>query len=107
MSFDVLELPDTGRIVETCVQPHAMLSQLEIRKRMLGIASSLPDRDLHRRVVAVQANNGVETLLKIFALIEAGAIPAPFPINTPKETCLLYTSPSPRDATLSRMPSSA
>ena len=27
----------------------------------------------------------------------------PLPINT----CLLYTSPSPRDATLSRMPSSA
>ena len=26
--------------------------------------------------------------------------------NSPK-TCLLYTSPSPRDATLSRMPSSA
>ena len=25
----------------------------------------------------------------------------------PVETCLLYTSPSPRDATLSRMPSSA
>ena len=25
----------------------------------------------------------------------------------PKKTCLLYTSPSPRDATLSRMPSSA
>ena len=25
----------------------------------------------------------------------------------PPETCLLYTSPSPRDATLSRMPSSA
>ena len=25
----------------------------------------------------------------------------------PDETCLLYTSPSPRDATLSRMPSSA
>ena len=24
-----------------------------------------------------------------------------------KNTCLLYTSPSPRDATLSRMPSSA
>ena len=27
--------------------------------------------------------------------------------NTLIETCLLYTSPSPRDATLSRMPSSA
>ena len=28
-------------------------------------------------------------------------------LNLPRETCLLYTSPSPRDATLSRMPSSA
>ena len=28
-------------------------------------------------------------------------------IGQPKVTCLLYTSPSPRDATLSRMPSSA
>ena len=27
--------------------------------------------------------------------------------NTPSMICLLYTSPSPRDATLSRMPSSA
>ena len=27
--------------------------------------------------------------------------------QTEKEICLLYTSPSPRDATLSRMPSSA
>ena len=31
-----------------------------------------------------------------------------FPHNTPiADGCLLYTSPSPRDATLSRMPSSA
>ena len=28
-------------------------------------------------------------------------------LASPPETCLLYTSPSPRDATLSRMPSSA
>ena len=28
-------------------------------------------------------------------------------ININSKTCLLYTSPSPRDATLSRMPSSA
>ena len=31
----------------------------------------------------------------------------PFPGAAPEEVCLLYTSPSPRDATLSRMPSSA
>ena len=29
------------------------------------------------------------------------------PVPVLKEICLLYTSPSPRDATLSRMPSSA
>ena len=29
------------------------------------------------------------------------------PLSAPLSTCLLYTSPSPRDATLSRMPSSA
>ena len=28
-------------------------------------------------------------------------------VNDPVNACLLYTSPSPRDATLSRMPSSA
>ena len=28
-------------------------------------------------------------------------------LNEPSVVCLLYTSPSPRDATLSRMPSSA
>ena len=32
---------------------------------------------------------------------------ANFEISTPMMACLLYTSPSPRDATLSRMPSSA
>ena len=35
------------------------------------------------------------------AVREAGGVPKEF------NTCLLYTSPSPRDATLSRMPSSA
>ena len=35
--------------------------------------------------------------------------PTPEPTQTPEEakTCLLYTSPSPRDRTRSRMPSSA
>ena len=31
----------------------------------------------------------------------------PFPLREKRETCLLYTSPSPRDRTRSRMPSSA
>ena len=41
----------------------------------------------------------------------SGIIPEPIGnshfVHVPYNTCLLYTSPSPRDATLSRMPSSA
>ena len=36
-----------------------------------------------------------------------GAIGVNGPAQQQAEPCLLYTSPSPRDATLSRMPSSA
>ena len=40
------------------------------------------------------------------AAIAAGSSATPT-TPTPKHTCLLYTSPSPRDGLLSRMPSSA
>ena len=55
--------------------------------------------------------------LKVFALIEVditrgnlNPLPlavSPLAIDEQSRNCLLYTSPSPRDATLSRMPSSA
>ena len=45
---------------------------------------------------SVEANNGV-----------AVSFPVSLNPNDEVDTCLLYTSPSPRDATLSRMPSSA
>ena len=38
---------------------------------------------------------------------EVGIAPRHAPLLTALKPCLLYTSPSPRDATLSRMPSSA
>ena len=37
----------------------------------------------------------------------SGMVLKPEPIYKAHNSCLLYTSPSPRDATLSRMPSSA
>ena len=41
-------------------------------------------------------------------IVDSKGEPATFPLNSGDTyTCLLYTSPSPRDATLSRMPSSA
>ena len=39
--------------------------------------------------------------------ITRGSNPTPLRLGTPAQTCLLYTSPSPRDRTRSRMPSSA
>ena len=43
-----------------------------------------------RQAVSVQRRDGIQP-----------------PLNPPLTTCLLYTSPSPRDGLLSRMPSSA
>ena len=40
-------------------------------------------------------------------LIAVGFIINMFGVDNKHKSCLLYTSPSPRDATLSRMPSSA
>ena len=45
-------------------------------------------------------------IARVFDELGIDIIEAGFPIASPGD-CLLYTSPSPRDATLSRMPSSA
>ena len=62
----------------------------------------------------VMAMAGKITVAEVEELVPAGELD-PNQIHTPgvfvqrifQGTCLLYTSPSPRDATLSRMPSSA
>ena len=51
-----------------------------------------------REEIIQQMETGRTTLLKLEGAID---------VLTQIEDCLLYTSPSPRDATLSRMPSSA
>ena len=43
----------------------------------------------------------------IYGSLAAGDIGTHFPSNKENINCLLYTSPSPRDGLLSRMPSSA
>ena len=58
------------------------------------------------------ARLGLETGLRAAGLrwrtaLTAWVPPASLLVGTLANTCLLYTSPSPRDATLSRMPSSA
>ena len=60
----------------------------------------LPAIDVHGR-------NAVNFLISFFIYVMVSAILCVVLIGIPFLICLLYTSPSPRDATLSRMPSSA
>ena len=65
------------------------------------------NRDPRNRVVTVAYYGLVRpSLFEIYADTDA-ADAQWFNINALPKFCLLYTSPSPRDATLSRMPSSA
>ena len=60
-------------------------------------------------VIETDDERGVTTIAKpmgVIACILPSTNPGATPINN-MMICLLYTSPSPRDATLSRMPSSA
>ena len=61
--------------------------------------------DLNIPMVAAAMDTVTESRLAI-ALAQEGGIGIVHK-NMSLESCLLYTSPSPRDATLSRMPSSA
>ena len=58
--------------------------------------------------VRVRENESLESALKRFkrSCAKSGVL-AEVRKREHYESCLLYTSPSPRDATLSRMPSSA
>ena len=64
-------------------------------QRAVDAQGGLPDEDfrtLYKKMLAYYADHNAD-------------FSRPYPHAI--ETCLLYTSPSPRDATLSRMPSSA
>ena len=61
-------------------------------------------------VTAGPPTNDILAVTETFAAVDGdsgGTTPSVLSSDTINGTCLLYTSPSPRDATLSRMPSSA
>ena len=73
------------------------LATLAKRFRQLA-APRIADSSLERLARDVQGGDGDSSTKRLLSARSASAM---------AEVCLLYTSPSPRDATLSRMPSSA
>ena len=73
----------------------------------LGTFVPLPGIDPEQLQTLMEGNQ--KGLLGMFNVFAGGAISrmAIFALGIMPYICLLYTSPSPRDATLSRMPSSA
>ena len=70
-----------------------------------GLAASLHALGLRPGDTAMfQMGTVPETALALFGCFKAGVLPV---CALPQHRCLLYTSPSPRDLSTSRMPSSA
>ena len=63
-------------------------------------------RDHAKRMLQENNQKEIEECFKSVLEFGTGGLRGPMGIGT-NRICLLYTSPSPRDATLSRMPSSA
>ena len=75
----------------------ALFSWLYARAKGGKFVLRIEDTDRER-----STDESVQAILDSMEWLQLGADEGPF-----YQTCLLYTSPSPRDATLSRMPSSA
>ena len=70
-------------------------------------AGAFPGKDAEERGQSESIASSIQTSLKIGSPIISIVIGEGGSRTSFANNCLLYTSPSPRDATLSRMPSSA
>ena len=80
-----------------------------ILNQMKGLATKQDVGTLQRKVNMVEEGHArlVKKVDKLAEQVAAGAAANPTPGPSNNTTCLLYTSPSPRDLSTSRMPSSA
>ena len=78
------------------------------KKESSSLKSILEDHVDHRREFSASEKNMLINIVGFGeSRVEDSMVPRADIIAVDIKTCLLYTSPSPRDATLSRMPSSA
>ena len=88
----------------TCTKTkQKVMKRKVVRGGAIRTAAAERGREIKRREVDMKA---VEKLLRL-TQPETGVQPTPCEGAASLKDCLLYTSPSPRDRTRSRMPSSA
>ena len=91
---------------QAVVDQDSELSFADVNTEMLRVSAALIASGVEPGDrVAVWAPNSVGWIVAALGILATGAWLVP--INTRFRGCLLYTSPSPRDRTRSRMPSSA
>ena len=112
--FDVITVhspaPDRAHYMPT-VRPLMMKLVVErTSRKLLGLQAVGPgagDKRVDIAAMAITAGMTVDQLAKVDLCYAPPYSPAMDNIITAADICLLYTSPSPRDRTRSRMPSSA
>ena len=92
----------TIEIIETCKSLHRLVAELKSDGKTIGVVPTMGA--LHEGHLSL-ARSAVSSTDAVIATIFLN--PTQFAAGEDLSTCLLYTSPSPRDLSTSRMPSSA
>ena len=101
---DLRKLPGSGQVISNDELLKAMDTDIQkILTAVPGLYMRTEEGYGLRPNISIRGT-AIERSAKV-TIMEDGVLVAPSPYTS--SSCLLYTSPSPRDATLSRMPSSA
>ena len=109
---EIFEFDDVDLVRGLCGPNHANLALIE---EAFGVYIEAPGASVHINGDTPSRARAGELVKEIYQRLERGWPCGPSDIRAliramgkgKVKACLLYTSPSPRDATLSRMPSSA
>ena len=88
----------------TMTVPYKKYDELDEELRNKSWEGRIDDEHIRRKNIHVLVTATISVAATIFGIF---LVFAAFSRKQSNRSCLLYTSPSPRDATLSRMPSSA
>lgn len=89
--LESLNIPATARLGAHDHEPDQALAWPEVIEAARARLPSIPIANGRRQVFGIQADNGLDTLLTVFSVLQAGGLPAPFAVGTPPasvEHCL-------------------